>query len=119
MTELFKTAIHEAGHALMAQQAGLEVVRVIINEDTGHCHYRGQHNWIDNNRITLAGPVAERLFFGDEYDCLTEHGGAGDLNSLVNVEGFAEFLWLENNVMAWAEHYRSDIEELARQYISN
>lgn len=106
------TAIHEAAHALMAMQCGLEVTEIKVETHTGSCSYKGAHTIFDDWRITLAGPVAERFFYGTPHDCLTQHGGTGDLNSIADI-GFANLITFEQSVTAWVEHYAPDIERLA------
>lgn len=112
-----RTAIHEAGHVLMAQQCGLETVRVqIIDENEGSCEFSGTHTFMDAWRIALAGPVAERYMFGNPDDCLiSEHGGAYDLYSMGDIN-VCSYVTLERSVTLWAEHYAADIEALAGVY---
>lgn len=78
------TAVHEAGHALMALMLGECVTEIVVHdypdhdERLGHCRHTVPADWRNGVWITLAGPVAtaihdgrsgvETFTFGDASD---------------------------------------------------
>jgi hypothetical protein len=81
-----RTALHEAGHAVVADTLGVGVVRAHINEDgTGACFLDlpkpDTHGTLNRDMaITLAGPIAAAKAEGKDWETL-------DLRALVDQEG--------------------------------
>lgn len=63
-TDLRRTAVHEAGHALVAYLLGYDVMQIEINHLRGHVqHGRFEYEYGNEIMICYAGIYAERLFF--------------------------------------------------------
>jgi hypothetical protein len=81
-----RTAIHEGGHAVVADTLGVAVVRAHVNEDgTGMCFLdlpkADTHGTLDRNMaITLAGPIAAAKAEGKDWE-------TRDLRAMVDQEG--------------------------------
>lgn len=82
LIELQRTAVHEAGHAIMARELGLKVKEVTIAEDEsrfGSCRYSGGYSWVREYAVTLAGPWAAGQWFEEDTADLTDWTSAEEI----------------------------------------
>lgn len=98
-----RTKMHETGHALAAKQHNLEVYGFVVSGEEGECRFKGHALSKDSLIwVTLAGPAAERLFFGEPDDVLDqEFGSASDLLALPAMTDH-EFLDWDDKIKFWA-----------------
>lgn len=109
-----RTAVHEAGHALAAQQHGFIVTDIIVDDDLGECRFSGRPLLPDSlTWVSLAGPAAERFFFGEPDDDLADFGGMGDLNTLPSMD-LAEYMAWDAKVSLWVKYNADAIVGAAR-----
>lgn len=86
MSDDYRVAVHEAGHAVAARAVGATVERVCLTPDGGECHVGPGTTPVQDGVIGLGGVMAVRLICGDED---MGGGGAGD--------------WLQVERLAWQE----------------
>jgi hypothetical protein len=108
-----RTAIHEAGHGLAAIQYQVRDYRVSDTCDAGECRYRGA-SLHKNSEIwvALAGPAAERRFFGSRNQALVVFSGTRDL-AIVGDMALDEYTRWDERLTKWADRYADNIEALA------
>lgn len=130
---IFKVAVHETGHALLAFKNGKEVNRVTIiprQNALGITHVISDENVLSetlnslkgNIEILLGGILAEKVIFG-EY----ESGGTSDLkrvSSIVDISfmrcGFSKTIGLMSgdDKNAWSEIKKQNYEKECFEFVS-
>jgi hypothetical protein len=74
-----KLAVHEAGHAIVGRELGIDVLRVTVSDgERGHCHYGQTHTDTLSalrSRLTMsvAGKIAEEIAVGSDWRRLPLH----------------------------------------------
>lgn len=131
--DLYRTAVHETGHAVLAMRYGIKVNRVTIiprQGALGVTHILRDENKFSEsftglkNRIAmlLGGIIAEKVIFG-EY----EAGGTGDLYSITNLTenlfmkaGFSKTLGFSSHSTKelWSEKRKFEFEEECTTFIN-
>ena len=75
LIDLQQTAVHEAGHAIMARSLGLNVREVSIvpeGDRLGVCFRQVTDNWRARYAVTMAGPWAAGQWFDEDTSGLTD-----------------------------------------------
>lgn len=131
---LWKTSVHETGHAMLALKYGKKVNRVTIiprQRALGVTHILHNENDFSKTKkslgeeieIFIAGIMAEKTIFG-EY----ESGGSSDIKAITNMVqnyflkcGFSKTIGFMNvsDLDLWSEKKKIAFEEECHEFINN
>jgi hypothetical protein len=108
-----REAVHAAGHGLAAIEFRIENYSTATACKPGECRYRGSSSIRDINIWTaLAGPAAERHFFGEGRHELVLFSGTRDIAVIGNMTPKAYADW-DDCMTWWANKHADNIWALA------